>query len=1535
MTKLEIFRREAPLGARVTLRLTRGDDVSGRVDALDDGCIRLHTGQSTVTVFENLLAGWEVHHGGPAGGLARSASHATPQNDPDNARALPVAPPSPAQGEALQLFTRIKAEFSTAVARARLEPPKPDFRFPETEFPSRRVPDERRNWDQARNQYDYALKVNEISRLNSIVVQILLPLQARHPGSAATNALLGHVLLKLNRQSDAIKHMSAAAALSDKPTHWLSLAAAAQENTALQCYALRRYFRVAPPAPAEDSWFRYLAAAIEHCDLRRVAQVIRHWHGQPATGPHLCRLLSESVVYLLSRRNAAALAVTTAAALVRQPLELPSDWEEQISDGTSPSAELLAAERRFVRPSGPAPAPTAPVRASTPDDAPLTGRIVSFGNKRFGFIDADSGASHYFRIDDVADERLHDALLDGSWGTFAAVEFEPRPSYGHKYDRATEILPQDSESRLRRAQHLRAIGRLPQALGLVRRVLAADPGDEAAGRVEQEVKEAIRMGLGDGTGLPKGDGPYARAKRAQLVDLDLGKAEKLLRQAIDGGDRPESAVKDLASLLNQQTRVDEAIALLEDNSSRTDGVSPFDNMLATLYEHAQRHDDAIRVLNRLHGTASGPRLNALLARMAFSHLRCSRYDDAERLLRELLAVEPNDRTALKLMSALDDARHAESSDEAEEIIGGLGMLVDEGVQLSWLASTAIEGCTYDGVDPTRVQTGTAGQRDVTRVVNLAKTLGTKRPRDRAAYYLSAAALLDRKVRDREPGRIHDYLRGYFASMADAAWTDKRPADVVRAYYIESLALVDNDSGHEAWRTMIRYLATFSPSRLRDAEATLPREYRRRTRPRYIDALQKTLQIVDPEPADDWWEGLVAVGSQSSFAKDGLCEAFITHPTLRSTFEGLLDRSSHEVYAIEEAWDARCRERARTHRRRLSICRTLTRCHATVASMAQLDERLRNAIAETHTRVDARRLNTLADIVEPALAFCRASDFEEREHNYGLVTTRAEELRRELIEEPTQYSCEGLLPIADHVRSLIEEEYAQMDRTSGAKLGLRLLVDKYLRGRRGELRLQIEVSNEPGCSPASSVRVRLGPEDSEYFGTERWEREVVSNLRGGHKEIAQIDIRPKDIAVQARAFPLSAMAVYQNRLGEERRTADHGWTVRLYGDSEFQHLENPYAPYAEGGPVDDPAMFVGRDDLLSRLESSLVSGSGSKSVVIFGQKRAGKSSLIEHLRRSLVQRDDVLPVCFSLQDIATELSVPALYHRILHGVSEALDDLRRDGKDTPGFSLPEIQALESHPGLRFHDSMSSVVRAMKTQTHGRRIVLLIDEFTDIFKAIRRKHIPREFMKAWKAIIEKRYFSSVLVGQDIMPAFKREFPNEFGVTEDVRVTYLADAAATSLVQRPIGEERFAGDAVRRLLDLTGNSPYYTMMFCARLVDYMNRTRSVVVTEADVRRVEQEMVRGDRRLTLDKFDNLLTAGDGVQDSGIDPDGTYAVCAVIARASGEGWCPRESVNGEFDGVHRDALLTDLEARDVVDRKGTGYRLRVGLFRDWLLLQG
>ena len=223
--------------------------------------------------------------------------------------------------------------------------------------------------------------------------------------------------------------------------------------------------------------------------------------------------------YLLSSFGSQGLALKGAANLEDAGRELPSGWQDEFERRASPSKEFLAAENEFTQPSAPLSPVTQPVRPKEGDRV-QHGRIVSFGNQRFGFIDAHWGKTFFFRIDDVADEGLKYTLLYGNWKTSGQVEFEVRPSYGHKYSSAVGVVRlQDSESMLQRARHFLQLGQHPQAMALVRRVLSGDPTDENARQTEAAIKEDIKKQLRDrGTGLPKGRGPYARAKRAQFVD---------------------------------------------------------------------------------------------------------------------------------------------------------------------------------------------------------------------------------------------------------------------------------------------------------------------------------------------------------------------------------------------------------------------------------------------------------------------------------------------------------------------------------------------------------------------------------------------------------------------------------------------------------------------------------------------------------------------------------------------------------------------------------------------------------------------------------------------------------------------------------------------------------------------------------------------------------------------------------------------------------------------------------------------------------
>ncbi|MEM7134580.1 MAG: VWA domain-containing protein [Chloroflexota bacterium] len=74
------------------------------------------------------------------------------------------------------------------------------------------------------------------------------------------------------------------------------------------------------------------------------------------------------------------------------------------------------------------------------------------------------------------------------------------------------------------------------------------------------------------------------------------------------------------------------------------------------------------------------------------------------------------------------------------------------------------------------------------------------------------------------------------------------------------------------------------------------------------------------------------------------------------------------------------------------------------------------------------------------------------------------------------------------------------------------------------------------------------------------------------------------------------------------------------------------PYVAGNPVGGSSAFVGRADVL-RSVLRMLNNPGSNALVLFGQRRIGKTSVLRHLEQSLPESGAFKPIYFDLQDKA--------------------------------------------------------------------------------------------------------------------------------------------------------------------------------------------------------------------------------------------------------------------------------------------------------------
>ncbi|KAL2484183.1 protein POLLENLESS 3-like [Forsythia ovata] len=98
--------------------------------------------------------------------------------------------------------------------------------------------------------------------------------------------------------------------------------------------------------------------------------------------------------------------------------------------------------------------------------------------------------------------------------------------------------------------------------------------------------------------VPPGDAPYVRAKHVQLIDKDPIKAISLFWAAINSGDRVDSALKDMAVVMKQLDRSDEAIEAIKSfrHLCPLESQESLDNILVELYKRSGRIQEEIEML---------------------------------------------------------------------------------------------------------------------------------------------------------------------------------------------------------------------------------------------------------------------------------------------------------------------------------------------------------------------------------------------------------------------------------------------------------------------------------------------------------------------------------------------------------------------------------------------------------------------------------------------------------------------------------------------------------------------------------------------------------------------------------------------------------------------------------------------------------------------------------------------------------------------------------------------------------------------------
>ncbi|KAJ7961496.1 Protein SULFUR DEFICIENCY-INDUCED 1 [Quillaja saponaria] len=197
--------------------------------------------------------------------------------------------------------------------------------------------------------------------------------------------------------------------------------------------------------------------------------------------------------------------------------------------------------------------------------------------------------------------------------------------------------------------------------------------------------------------VPYGDSPYVKAKHAQLVQKDPEAAIVLFWKAINAGDRVDSALKDMAVVMKQLDRTEEAIEAIKSFRfiCSKQAQDSLDNVLIDLYKKSGKIEEQIELLKRkLRSIYQGEAFNGkptktarshgkkfqvsvkqetsrLLGNLGWAYMQKTNYMMAEVVYRKAQMVDPDANKACNLgLCLMRQARYDDAYSVLDDILQG-------------------------------------------------------------------------------------------------------------------------------------------------------------------------------------------------------------------------------------------------------------------------------------------------------------------------------------------------------------------------------------------------------------------------------------------------------------------------------------------------------------------------------------------------------------------------------------------------------------------------------------------------------------------------------------------------------------------------------------------------------------------------------------------------------------------------------------------------------------------------------------------------
>lgn len=266
-------------------------------------------------------------------------------------------------------------------------------------------------------------------------------------------------------------------------------------------------------------------------------------------------------------------------------------------------------------------------------------------------------------------------------------------------------------------------------------------------------------------------------------------------------------------------------------------------------------------------------------------------------------------------------------------------------------------------------------------------------------------------------------------------------------------------------------------------------------------------------------------------------------------------------------------------------------------------------------------------------------------------------------------------------------------------------------------------------------------------------------------------------------------------------------------------ERRFNPYIAGGPVFDESLFYGREPLIQRILQTVP----NNSLLLHGERRIGKTTLLHQLQRRLEALDDpgcrFVPVYVDLQGVPED--------KLFAALADPLAGLLPEPDRVPALARP---AYSHHDLVR--ELHGWLPRLRERAGRPVQLVLLIDEVDEL------NSYPPRVSQSLRSLFMKRFaqdvtaMTAIVAGVRIRREWEQEGSPWYNFFEEIEVEPLSAAEARRLVTEPVrGLFRFEAGVAERIVAQAEGKPFQIQRRCLALIQRLHEEGRRTVTLEDL--------------------------------------------------------------------------------------------------------